>query len=415
MANWKPLYCIKEAAAFDETIHRLCQSTINRTKSNATYYGMEQADGALALAYAARVYKNSDYERIALDLIHKAVDTIDEESFFYFFGGITGTAWSINESCRALNCQEELKDFLREVDDLVLDLVTTDNWDRDYDLVMGLVGIGTYALSRWPEKKAFYILSEVERHLDKKKVSDENGITWFTPPAHVPDRDREAYPNGYFNLGLSHGIPGVVCFYSELARIDAFKIKATEILSQSVRWLRQDCLSTKGGIGNYRNFYVPGQDEAQDSRLGWCYGDLGLAYSLLKASESLSDDRLYQYAIGILEDCSQRSFDECGVHHAVVCHGTVGNGHMFNRLYQHTQNEKFRTAAKFWFEESLESKYFDSETDAILTFGQVPGSNELSIGPGHSFLVGNPGAILSFISAIHSVYPHWDYCLQLEL
>src|SRR5439155_18851690 len=117
-----------------------------------------------------------------------------------------------------------------EVDAALLDYLDQSPWTGEYDLIDGLVGVGVYALERVQRsgfrvqgsglgsksKSAIHpnrslsghpatgrrLLARVVERLGELAVRDGRGISWFTPPEHLPLWHRERCPGGYFNLGL---------------------------------------------------------------------------------------------------------------------------------------------------------------------------------------------------------------------
>src|SRR3954452_6230771 len=61
-----------------------------------------------------------------------------------------------------------------------------------------------------PDPSAFRILEAVVDRLAERAERTPGGCTWFTPPELLPQWQRELCPKGYYNLGLAHGVPGVI-------------------------------------------------------------------------------------------------------------------------------------------------------------------------------------------------------------
>ena len=51
--------------------------------------------------------------------------------------------------------------------------------------------------------------------------------------------------------------------------------------------------------------------------------------------------------------CSRQRPEDSGVVDACYCHGSAGNGHLFNRLFQSTSALEFKGTAVSWFERTL--------------------------------------------------------------
>ncbi|MBC7978418.1 MAG: hypothetical protein H7138_25820, partial [Myxococcales bacterium] len=77
------------------------------------------------------------------------------------------------------------------------------SWAGDYDLISGLAGFGVYALERGAAGTR--IARGVIEGLEATMAQG-----WRTAPALLPDHQRAIAPDGYVNLGLAHGLPGVI-------------------------------------------------------------------------------------------------------------------------------------------------------------------------------------------------------------
>src|SRR5262249_23509651 len=143
----------------------------------------------------------------------------------------------------------------------------------EYDLVRGLVGLGVYALARLRQPRAQDCLGKIVDHLNKRAVRTAGGIAWWTLPGELPEQRRAAYPNGYHDLGVAHGVPGVVAFLAEAAA-DLATRTTSELLYGTVPWLlNQKLPNSRAPLFPY---CVGESVDPKPARLAWCYGDLGI-------------------------------------------------------------------------------------------------------------------------------------------
>jgi hypothetical protein len=87
-------------------------------------------------------------------------------------------------------------------------------------------------------------------------------------------------------------------------------------------------------------------------RIGWCYGDPGVAGVLLRASHALRSQELEREAIGLLRRAiapltAQQIPDAC------FCHGAAGLAHLYNVGFQHTGDLEMRAQALRWMQDVL--------------------------------------------------------------
>ena len=85
----------------------------------------------------------------------------------------------------------------------------------DYDLMSGITGAGVYLLCRAEvSEEARSVLDRVLRSLVLLSEERDGLPRWFTPRDKIFPRQREWFPNGYMNCGMSHGIPGPLALLS---------------------------------------------------------------------------------------------------------------------------------------------------------------------------------------------------------
>ncbi len=100
---------------------------------------------------------------------------------------------------------------------------------------------------------------------------------------------------------------------------------------------------------------------------------------------------------------------------AGLCHGAAGLGHLFNRLYQSTGEERFAGAARFWFERTLR---FQQRGEGVAGFQAWEVNPETKVPgwrPEAGFLEGATGIGLALLGAISGVEPAWDRVLLLSV
>ena len=272
------------------------------------------------------------------------------------FSGLSGIAWSIDHLCTMLG-NETLGiscDFSDELDMLIVHALSSRPNVRSiqhFELVSGLAGIGIAALERTPNKSTAVIYRLVADRLRaiSEPVGDLAQITWHTPVRLMSsDRERGLYPNGNYNLGLAHGVPGVIALLGIAAQRQMASPADLDLLVQSVEWLLAqshlpDALSFSYCVGDNR-----------DARTAWCYGDMGVAIGLTQAALGLNDTRLRSTAVDLAAKSVTRAKGSTGVMDAGLCHGSFGVAHVCSRFYDLTNEERFATARENWLAVSFE-------------------------------------------------------------
>ena len=109
---------------------------------------------------------------------------------------------------------------------------------------------------------------------------------------------------------------------------------------------------------------------------------------------------------------ARRPPEETGVVDAGLCHGAAGLGHLFNRLYQATDEPKLADAARYWFGRALEMR---SPGSAGAGFSALLEPHSKLWRPEPGFLTGAAGVGLALLAATSDVEPAWDRLLLLSV
>lgn len=148
-----------------------------------------------------------------------------------------------------------------------------------------------------------------------------------------------------------------------------------------------------------------------NSRLGWCYGDLGVGAILHRLAHRAQDNAQLATSKDILMHCVARPVNASHIMDAGLCHGAVGVAHIYNRLFQWTAEPQYRDAAKLWYSSALQLR--QSGLGICGYFAWRPETNP-PYDPDPSFLAGAAGIGLGLLAAISDVAPEWDRRLLLS-
>lgn len=200
---------------------------------------------------------------------------------------------------------------------------------------------------------------------------------------------------------------------------DAANEGSRELLEGAVSWL----LAQRNGHGNsvFPYFSAPGQGPVQaDSRLAWCYGDLGIATVVLLAARAAGRADWELEALRVAEHAARRPFCESGVEDGMFCHGAAGNAHLFNRLYQATRHPGLRHAAQHWYERTLDySDPANGPTGYVCVVRDPPDAptdeTEIIAAESYGLAVGVAGVALVLLAGIGRVAPDWDRALAIAV
>jgi hypothetical protein len=362
---------------------------------------------AILHGYLAQSERRLDHAAVANGFLQRAIaDITDHPGPASLYSGLTGVGWTISHLQGRLPGLDG-DDDAAEIDQILYDHLDQSPWPDDYGLVSGLVGFAVYALERLPRPTAVACLERIVDHLAATAEHRDEGSTWWTNPAWLLAKMRAKYPRGYYNLGMSHGVPGVIALLGWTCRAGVARGRARPLLDDAVRWLLQ-----QQGPAGFGNWIEP--DGTRDpSRLAWCYGEPGVAAALLCAARSVDEPAWEREALAIAWRASQRPPEQSGVVDAGLCHGAAGLGHLFNRLYQATGEPWLAEAARSWFARALAMQQPGRGIGGYVA--QLLGDDGVLTWADPGLLTGAIGIALALLAATTTVEPAWDRMLLVAI
>lgn len=322
------------------------------------------------------------------------------------YSGFIGVGWVVTHLTRELF--EGDGDLALEIDDALRQLLSNLKEKPPFELIGGLAGYGTYLVERLPHPGAAALLARV---LDLLESTRDASGAWFTEPDWLPSWQRELMPRGAYNLGVAHGIPGVIGFLAAAWREGFDDPRVARLAEDAVRWvIRQK----QGWEGSIIPSHVPLDGDPRPTRTAWCYGDIGVAAVLLSAAQSFRREDWREEALVIARAGARRSFAATMTVDAGLCHGATGIAHLFNRIHQATGDDEMRDAALTWYGRALDMRRPGEGLAGLLSWVDAPGSAGMwKAEPG--FLSGVAGIGLGLLAAVTEVEPAWDRVLLVAV
>jgi lantibiotic modifying enzyme len=363
-----------------------------------------KAGPALFFAYRHLATGQTQDKDLAVRLLNEAITDVVATPFTAnFFDGWTGVAWAASHLCTLPGWHVE-EDPVSAVDGLVNPLVRPAAWTGSYDLATGLAGLGVYALERLPRPAAAVCLSGVVDSLAARAQEVDGSVTWLTPPEHLDPREARQMPDGVFDLGMAHGVPGVIAL---LAEADAAGVeRARPLLDGAVNWLL-DQAPLPGPSPLFPHGRAPGVADARASRLGWCYGAPGMAAALMVAAHRTGQRSWRTAAVDLAVSAAATPLDLCRIEDHGLCHGAAGVAHLYNRMYQATGHEGLREGARTWFKRLLDMRHPRGGVGGFLAYQPRAGQGDPWVADG-GLLNGAAGTGLALLTAVSDVEPRWD-------
>lgn len=423
MGPWTPILSKSDgmaAAALKSVVaiaNELLQQRYLQDRLQREHYRYEDS---LLYAYLSCTIEDRQWERYCVEQLNAAIECMSNRDIS-LYGGLCGLGWTVEHISRLLvragcgsTCaiDKEEDDLGEDIDLEIIKQLQEKPRSYPFDLISGLVGFGVYFLERLPSVRAEQGLALIGEELVSTAEYDEGGISWLTEPHFVPAWQRSDFPLGHYDLGVAHGIPGILYLLSEMVIRGLQRKHAWHLLENGMRWL----------LSQSRTHSAPSRfpsctsavHGSRQARPVWCYGDLGVATVVLQIARSVDRSDWRSSARVLIDHCLDLKPDEYLVKDAGLCHGAAGIAHIFNRLYQMEGDQRYRAAALSWFQRTLDFCRPGTGFGGYSRFTIESSSKEVVWEPCPALLDGAIGIALSLLAAATSVEPTWDRLLLLS-
>lgn len=346
------------------------------------------------------------------------------------YSGFCGVAWCLEHLEGRLFESED--DGQQAIDEALLSYLDSPVAQAEFDIIRGLAGFGVYALERLPRPDAVAMLEKVVRALDATATRDETGAHWFSRPENLPEHQREDFPDGYINVGAAHGLPGVLPVLAGATAAGVAEDTAAPLLREAVDWLLAHPLDLEleeGGVCRFPYSWNPDLTVGRRSRLAWCYGDPGVAGTVMAAAQAAGQGEWAREALAIGCDAVRRPEATSGILDAGLCHGSAGLGVLFQRMAHLGTGAGadpstvacLEVGARFWYRHALDFRDRQLEERPEVGVAGFPAWStaetlqDLDWRTDPGFLTGSAGIGLALLSAVAPLTPDWDRVLGLSV
>ena len=291
-----------------------------------------------------QVFPNSEKEEILEGFLETYFDKLTSEiGLLTYCGGFTGALEGLKYLNRERLLEIDYSDVEKNYRELLQTFAINSILNGNYDYLHGGLGIVKY----YCDDAEF-----VNRALEALEQTAEKGDRIYKWKSSL-GLDRGV---GY-NICLSHGMSSIVSVLSLLGSEGIDQKKRDRIIRNTCNYI----LSQEIDPQQHGN-YFPSQSLENDpeqinhqSRLGWCYGDLGVATSLWQAGKALHNREWQEKALEVLRfSTSRRDFQNAGVIDAGLCHGAASVCMMFHYVYMQTGEKLFEETRDYWLDGTLE-------------------------------------------------------------
>lgn len=354
---------------------------------------------ALFFAYYHLHTKNETYLQQCNALTNDALSYLQKIEMPAMFGsGFPGITWLLKHLTNLELYPPDSDSMLEDIDEYVFQALPSYLSSHKCDLFYGYIGMGLYFLERNTARQQEAV-NMIMQQLETDAIETEHTAYWKTDSGDD------------INLGLAHGIAGIIKFISHLNKRYPVSERLLQLQEKAANWMMHHAHKTSG-ISIFPNH----AGKYTDSRLAWCYGDLGIAVGLMGV------DSLQPFNAELLDHLAARPVtrsyikydEELGYFDNCICHGTAGIAYLYHKLYLQTGHEGILEKLNEWIVLML-----DNLQKMLAALQRVPARTELILNKlvscdDHNLLHGISGAGLAIMGMQQTALQRWDHIFLLD-
>lgn len=255
----------------------------------------------------------------------------------------------------------------------------------NFDFLHAALGPAFFILNQNTELEIIYNFIE---QLDRISIKHKKYVKWVS----IIDKERKGY-----NISLSHGMSSILIFLLESQKKGINNNTTKHLINGTINYIldqKKEIKSENGSI--FASTSKENESELVSGRLGWCYGDLGIAIAMWQAFKISNSTVLKRIAEEIIINTSQRrDLASNFVRDAGICHGTAGIAMVFHYFGEETGLNEAWEAYYYWLNETLKMSKFEDGLAGYKTY-----ISETEIKNDYSLLLGISGIGLVLLSEL---------------
>ncbi|MGG1643113.1 lanthionine synthetase C family protein [Paenibacillus sp. NRS-1782] len=415
---------------------RLCMQKVPQIEADGTKID-RWSDESLASGFPGiclfmseldRLYPDDGWDRVGHQYLERIRIILEQQGIHNasLYSGLSGILLAIHSlSRKGIRYQGMLDSLASWYEEIVSHKLTQyrEEWENgrlqmsQYDTISGFAGIGRITML-FLNRPGMHLIWEQTIELFQIMCGEKNTSGYTLPAWHISpeyqfqEGEKLQYPQGNFNLGISHGVAGPLAFLS----LSALHGAGAPLLKNDIHSLAQ--FINHWRIEEKEGMIWPGRvsfeewmgdcllpDSTQRYRDSWCYGVPGIARSIWLAGQAVHNEEWIETGLRAYLDIEKRLYRNGGLTSATLCHGVGGLLQLVQRMYSDTGHEQLGVIRDRLLEDVL--NMFDSESlfgfyDHSLLDGRLVEVDEAG------FLNGSAGVALVLASLIGEENPEWD-------
>lgn len=372
---------------------------------------MREAGVAVFFTELAAALRQPRFAELSASLLTAAVGRLESIPMDCgLYSGSTGIAWAVNHAVAMGITQAETSDkadLTAEYDDLLLEHVQSGK-ALPVDVIRGMAGMGTYALSRLPRRSAQRTLEVLCERFSATAEQVPGGRAWLGHSDAFTEATAPVDVDGFFPIGLAHGVSGTIGFLSRV--VDrGYDYGARDLLESAMGALLTAVQDLSCTPASPRMMDRRGRTWGAPS-FTWCWGDIGTALAAVHAGLTLQRPTWVEHGLSLARSAALGVTPTPDTS-ASLCHGMAGASHALDAISRMTGERTLDQYARRWRDTLLHACTRPSVTQARRN-GMPAGFSNLASSIG--FLIGSAGVGLALLASSNAGEPAWNALLHMD-
>ena len=357
----------------------------------------------LFLYYYADFTKEKKYTLLAEQVLNKLLTQLESNiPGFSYAGGYAGIFYLFRFLQEKKFISVDFLDSEEIIENYLIKQARHCMQINDYDYLHGSLGVALYFLRKNPDHPFLREFIEFIYYTAEKEALNHT-VKWKTPYGRERVYD--------YHLSLSHGMTSMALFLCRLLKSESFSESkdCVTMLEGCVNYILLQEIDHTRYVSYFPNTSLENNPSPVQSRLAWCFGDLGIAWALWQAGIAVNKRQWQDKAIEIMEHATRRvNWEQTLVNDCGLCHGSAGVAMLFRRFYLETREQIFYNAWVHWLDFTLNFKRFDDGLAGFKTVELQEWKDDMSL------LTGISGIGLSLLSFIRDDLQELDELFLLS-
>lgn len=364
------------------------------------------------LSYYAEYTKEDRYLEMVEEKIMKMYEKIQESGGHIDCGysnGISGFLWALNNLNKSGHIDVDLKENFADALPLIYDYMFSKINEGNFDFFHGALGSANLLLDTidlFPDN-TIALRDFNTMLLQIGMVNEEQNTLYYASSVLRANNE----PKMVINLSYSHGMAAILYYFIRCMQNEDLATPEIKLgIERMVRFFRNNQNIPSAEMSYFPSWVNIENHVQHNSRLAWCYGDLGIGIVLYQAGELVNDSELMDYALTVLKHTTTRTNPtKENVVEGNFCHGSAGLVQTYRTIYELTKEKIFLEAADYWLQVTVDLAVHEEGYAGYKTYH---GRDNIYVND-CSLLEGAAGVAIVFLETLMEKSLPWKQSLML--